>query len=199
MPITATQTAMFQTVKRIFFPDASKMSSSQMITCAFMAGVGAASIAAPTELLMTVQDKHGGFYRAAQYIMKNTGWKGIYHGFMATALRDGIFTAGYLAGSPIAKSYIQPYVTNDFAAGLCAGFTAGLISSVTSQAIDTIKTEQQSSEGQQRIGIVTAARKIKSSSGMIGFFNGGFFRGARIMSAVTIMSMVNEKLTAKFG
>ena len=96
-------------------------------------------------------------------------------------------------------SFVKNRMINDFAAGLCAGITAGLCATVTSQAFDTIKTEQQSGEAKQRIGMVAASKKIISSSGMMGFFNGGLPRGARIISAVTIMSMINEKLTAKFG
>jgi solute carrier family 25 citrate transporter 1 len=197
-PITAIQTSMFQVMK-MMFAGSSTMTSSQTMACAFMAGVGAASIACPTELLMTIQGKHGSFYGAGQYVVKNSGWKGIYAGFTATALRDGIFTAGYLAGSPLAKAYVQSYIKSELAAGIVGGIIAGLCATIASQAIDTIKTEQQSGEVKQRIGMIAASKKIISTSGMSGLYSGGMWRGARVVSAVTIMSVLNEQLKAKFG
>jgi hypothetical protein len=198
MPITALQTTTFYLLKSVFFTDTSNMTTSQLFSCALMSGAITSAISCPTELLMTIQGEHGSFYRSGQYLVKHCGWKSIYNGIAATAMRDGIFTAGYLAGSPIVKEYIQAYTTNEFAAGIGGGIVAGLCSTVASQTADTIKTEQQSTN-HQVIDIKAASRNIVSKSGIYGLFCGGLPRGIRVVSAVTIMSIVVESMKAKFG
>jgi solute carrier family 25 citrate transporter 1 len=199
MPITAMQTATFEIIKAAFFPDAIKMSAAQVIGSAFMSGATVASISGPIEMVMTHQEKDRGFMQSARYLVKQGGWKGIYNGVGATVLRDGIFTAGYLAGAPMMKDMVKAYISHEFSAKVTAGVAAGIAATLISQPFDTIKTMQQAAIPSQRLTFKQAASKIYSEAGAAGFFTGGMWRGARVVSAVTVMNIINSELKAKFG
>ncbi len=68
-----------------------------------------------------------------------------------------------------------------------------------SQGADTLKTIQQSSNDFSRpVGLREATQKLYSKEGVYGFFKGGMVRGARVVSAVTIMGFVTEKMEDLF-
>lgn len=198
MPITAIQVGLNELIKHAYF-NHEPMNDLQKTWCAFAAGAASAMVACPTEMIMTQQGKTKlGFIHTARWIVDQSSMRSLFNGMAATAMRDGVFTAAFIAGSPIMKSYIMPYCENDFISTIAAGTSAGLCAMVASQAVDTIKTAQQSAHPSQSIRIRDAFKKIRMNSGYFGLFQGGGWRGLRIMSAVTIMSTLKEKIEAKF-
>lgn len=199
IPITATQVGLNSLFQSMFHNDPNDISNIQRICNAFFAGVGSSFVSCPTERIMTYQSKTGtGFLKTGTQLMSQGGLGGCYAGLMATMLREGMFSAFFLAVTPILKAEIKPHCSNDYAASLIAGMSAGIGATIASQSVDTIKTIQQSAETKKPIGFIEATKKIYSSHGCKGFFKGSIPRGARVMSAVTIMGWVNEQLEAEF-
>ncbi len=200
IPITAMQVGLNRLAQSVFYNNSNDLSNVQRIGSAFFAGVGSAFASCPTERVMTHQGKAGdSFYRSARYFMNVGGVTSLYSGLAATMLREGMFTAFFLAVTPMLKTEIKSYVANDYFASLIAGMTAGVGATIASHGVDTIKTIQQSADVAQPVGFVEATKKIYSNHGFKGFFKGAVPRGARVMSAVTIMGWVNEKLEAEFA
>ena len=199
VPITAMQVGLNRCLQNVFFKDTKELSNAQRVTSAFVAGVGSAFVSCPTEIVMTYQGKAKcGFYPAYGHLVKQGGLSCLFTGLPATAMREGMFTAFFLAVTPILKANIQPYCSNDYVASLVAGMGAGVGATVASQGVDTIKTIQQAANVLQPVSFKDAVKKLYSTHGMYGFFKGGVPRGARVMSAVTIMGLVAEKMEAKF-
>lgn len=199
IPITAIQVGLDQCFKSIFFNDDRELSSYLKVSSAFVAGASSALASCPTERVMTRQKKTGeGFYAAGKYLFTNNGWRGLYQGLPITTVREGIFTAFFLAGTPIIKAEIQPSCPNEDAASLIAGMSSGLGATLVSQAADTLKTIQQDVEGHQHVSLRVAAKELYARQGLYGFFKGTLPRGARVMSAVTIMGYVTEKMEKQF-
>lgn len=197
IPITATQVGLTQAMQTMRFNGLTDLSDTQKILSAFVGGVGAALIACPTEMVMTYQTRPKAalsFYGAAQEITQTAGYRSLYRGLVATMMRDGIFSACLWAGMPMLKSKIVPYCQNDFYTSLAAGMGAGIMAAGISQGVDTLKTAQQSAALNQPQSLVGAVKNIHSKSGIYGFFRGSIPRGARVVSAVTIMGSVKENL-----
>jgi hypothetical protein len=197
MPITALQFGLNATFKSVLFGE--KMSVSEQLVSACMSGAGAAIVACPTERVMTRQVAGMSFTKTAVTIVQQGGARSLYAGLMATALRDGGFTAGIFVGAPYMKGMLMPYIPSEKTATLAGSISAGVVVAVVTQAIDTIKTEQQSSEPNQSLSVPKAAKKLYSENGVGTFFRGTHWRAGRVASGVTIMSMVGDQLVKKFG
>jgi hypothetical protein len=196
-PITALQVGLDSLVRKVLFKDAD-LSDKQRMASAFIAGVGSSLVSCPTEMIMTRQGTMvSSFYTAANYLYQSGGLRWVYQGLPATALREGGFTMFFLAGIPMLKSKVMPYCPNDAVATLCSGIGAGVGATLASQAFDTIKTVQQTATSP--IKAVEAVTNIYSTHGVYGFFKGSIPRGARVVSAVTIMGAVKEKLEEYCG
>lgn len=195
IPITGLQVGLNRSINNIVFKDVVELNASQKIACAFVAGMGSAMVSCPTEMVMTYQRKEkGNFYQVGRRLINQSGIQSLYSGLAATVMREGAFTAFFLAGTPILKASIQPYCANDYAASVIAGMTAGVGATLASQGVDTIKTIQQAASPSQKISLKDAAVKLYSTQGVSGFFKGSVPRGVRVMSALTIMGWVNEKM-----
>jgi len=198
IPITAVQVGLNQFIKDIFY-STSPFTQEQQIRCAFLAGIGSAFVSAPTEMIMTQQGiQKKSFFEAGQYIIQEGGYRALVRGLPATMLREGPFTACFLAGTPLIKDLLKPYIDNDFFLSVTAGTGAGIGASTATQGIDTIKTMQQSSPVSRPLSFANAAQKVYSEKGIYGFFKGGIPRSTRIASAITVMSYVAEKMETKF-
>jgi solute carrier family 25 (mitochondrial citrate transporter), member 1 len=199
IPITALQVSLNSCFQHLVFHDRKELSYTQRITSAFFAGMGSALMSCPTEMVMTHQrttdDK---FYASGRNLIKKNGFRSLYKALPATAAREGIFAACFLGVTPILKMNIQPFCANDYLTSLSAGMGAGIIATIASQGIDTIKTVQQASQETKAMNIKNAIHKIYSTQGVYGFFKGGIPRGGRVMSAITIMGWVTEKMETGF-
>ena len=193
IPTTALQVGLDQWFQNYLFKDTAALSQKQLTATAFFAGVGSSMICCPTEMIMLKQryDRLS-FLVATQRLIQQRGVSSLYSGLVATALREGLFTSFFLVATPALKAKIKPYYSNDYGASLLAGFTSGVGATLMSQGVDTIKTRQQSAS--TTMGFVQTAKQIYASQGMPGFFKGTIPRGVRVMSAITLMGFVNEKI-----
>lgn len=197
IPTTALQVGLDQGFQNYLFKDTATLSTSQLTGTAFLAGVGSSLISCPTEMIMLKQ-RHAklSFVAATQSLIKQRGTISLYTGLTATALREGSFTSFFLVATPALKAKIKPYCNNDYGASLGAGFLSGVGATLMSQGVDTIKTRQQSATSASTF--VQTAKQIYTSQGMPGFFKGTIPRGVRVMSAITLMGYVNEKMESIF-
>lgn len=192
VPITALQVGLDAGMQKIVFKEVT-LSDTHRIATSFVAGIGSSLVSCPTEMIMMQQGKaSSNFYTATHYLYSQGGLRRIYQGLLATSLREGGFTTFFLAGAPILKTKIIPYVHNEAMATLVSGVGAGIGATAVSQAFDTVKTVQQSVD--ILLKATQAAAQIYSSSGVYGFFKGCIPRGTRVVSALTIMGAVNESL-----
>lgn len=198
IPITAMQIGLNRAVQQYFFKT-SVLTDQERITSAFIAGLGSAAVCCPTEMVMTYQGKAGeSFYAVGKQLLKQGGWRGLFTALPATAIRESMFTTFFLAGTPILKAQLTPYCPSETSALLASGMIAGVGATYASQAADTLKTVQQAASPHQAARFTEAAKKVYSSQGVYGFFKGSVPRGARVVSAVTLMGFINEKLEAAF-
>lgn len=196
VPITAIQVGLNSYLQKTFCKNSKELSNTQRMAVAFLAGVGSSFASCPTEMVMTYQGKMGGsFYNSAKALRQKGGMRWLFTALPATAMREGLFAACFLAVTPILKVNFQPFISNDKLASLAAGITGGLGATVASQAFDSIKTVQQASKPVQAVSFMNAAQKLQSSHT---FFKGGLPRGARVISAVTLMGLVNETMENSF-
>ncbi|HHT0592628.1 TPA: MC/SLC25 family protein [Legionella anisa] len=192
VPITAVQVGLNRFFQKWFFGNKYELSDAQRLSSAFAAGVGSALISCPTEMIMTHQKT--GFFSTGSHLVRQVGWPHLYTGLMATMLREGLFSTFFLAVTPTLKVRIKEYYPNDYAASLLAGMLAGVGATLASQKFDVVKTAQQSSVAANSVGFFKTTQKIYTTDGVYGFFKGGLPRGLRVMSAVTLMSWMNEKM-----
>lgn len=198
VPITALQVGCNQLIHQAYFQGA-PLSNSQRMTSAFTAGVFAALVAGPTEMVMTHLKKGDRITEAPGKFVKKYGMRALYTGLMGTAARDGIFADAYLAITPLLKERFNPYFSSDFMVAVAANVTSGMLATVLSHPFDTIKTKQQLEDPSSHVGFKQIARKIHAEQGYPGFFAGGLWRGARVVTAVTIIGLVTNALEEQFS
>lgn len=199
IPVTAIQVGLDRFFQHIFFKETSKLSSAQCIASAFVAGVGSAPASCATEMVLTHQKNTGwGFYSAGKYLITKHGYRSLFTGLPATMAREGVFTLFFLAVTPLLKGAVQPYLSKDYAASLVAGMGSGIAATILSQSADTIKTIQQGAELPYDVGLRSVVRELYKKQGFYGFFKGGTPRGIRVVSAITVMGLVTEKMEALF-
>lgn len=199
IPITATQVTLNSGFQKLF-SSSNDLSLFARLASAFFAGMGAAFIACPTEMVMTHQGKtKKNFLATSQSLTNQYSYKTLFAGLGATAMRDGMFTVCFLALTPWLKQQMSPWFANGYASSLLAGMSAGIVATATSHGFDTVKTLQQTGDLANPDTMIKTAKKLYAEAGMYGFFKGAIPRGTRVMSAVTIMGMVNEKMDACFA
>ena len=147
-------------------------------------------------MVMTHMSMGKNFFTTAKNLINAGGVGRLYSGFAMTAMRDGWFGVGFMAAPAALEPIVRPYVKYDGQANLLSKVVAGVGAAVVSQAFDTVKTVQQTAEKGQ--GIYAAVKKPYTEHGMFGYFKGGLPRGARVASAVCIMSFVSENMNTFF-
>lgn len=199
IPSTALQVGFNRGFQEVLFKNTADLSNTQRLGSAFMAGMASSFVSCPTEMVMTYQGKMGGgFYQAGKQIVSQGGYRALFTGLLATALREGKFTAFFLGVTPMLKAQIQPHCSNDYTASLLAGMGAGVGATLASQGFDTLKTIQQTADLKKPMSFVGSVKKLYGTNGAYGFFKGGIPRGTRVMSAVTIMGFVADRMDTKF-
>ncbi|GJM06508.1 MAG: hypothetical protein DHS20C10_02420 [marine bacterium B5-7] len=195
VPLTATQVGLHQLCQDLFFSHVTTPSTAQEAASAYLSGAGAALIACPTEMVMTHQGKQvGNGYAVAKELVKQGGWKTLWRGLPATALRDSPFTLSFLVAMPYMKKQIQPYCVGEADATAYAGISSGMISTLASQGFDTVKTLQQTAS--KPVSAYTLVKQIYQAQGVSGFFKGTVPRSLSVISGTIVLGGLTEKLTS---
>ncbi|KAG7373870.1 mitochondrial carrier protein [Nitzschia inconspicua] len=158
----------------------------QEMSCGIVAGTMSAVVGSPLELIMIQQQrKGGGVPTRLGDIMQNP--VNITRGFVGAAIREALWTCGYLSIPPVVRrtlmeSYPDTFDTND-KARVPAALLGGLFACYLTHPFDTIKTCMQGDIEREVYGnFLQTATKISSDSGLRGFYRGATFRYGRMVS-----------------
>lgn len=154
-------------------------------------------ITSPTELLMTYQQRYKSDSKIFA-VAKQQGYRKFLIGFPAVGLREAFYTAGFFWASPLLaeKIYKSDSENEKVLTTFIAGSIAGLISTIITHPLDTVKSIQHNQAFEpQSISFVQAAKSLYSAGGYSAFFRGIVARSARVVAASGIISGVLEKLT----
>lgn len=186
-------------LKSVINEDKSKqLTLAQEMTCGIIAGTTSAIVGSPLELIMIQQQrKGGGVPTRLGEIMQNP--VNITRGFVGAAIREALWTCGYLSIPPVVRrslmeSYPTTFDSND-KARVPAALLGGLFACYLTHPFDTIKTVMQGDIEREIYGnFVQSAKVIYADSGLTGFYRGATFRYGRMVCAVFIMDLMREKI-----
>lgn len=194
IPLTATQIGMNQFIKKNIFTDNQELSSTQRILSSFSAGVTSSFFCCPTDMVLSNIKKHEiNAMKTTARLYAEGGIGKLYTGLLATMIREGFYVTFFLVGTPLLKQKIEPHCENDMVASILAGIASGIGAAVTSQPADTIKTVQQTSWSNK--DFAETFKSIYASHGVSGLFKGFFPRCTRVISGVTLLGIMNSKVT----
>eukprot|EP00980_Cylindrotheca_fusiformis_P003488 scaffold781_cov132-Cylindrotheca_fusiformis.AAC.7 len=165
------------------------LSLVEEMACGVAAGTTSALVGSPLELIMIQQQHKGGnvAVRVAD-IVKNP--INISRGFVGAAVREALWTCGYLSIPPVARrtlmtTFPDTFDTND-KARIPAALLGGLFACYLTHPFDTIKTCMQGDlERKVYGGFLGTGKKIMADSGITGFYRGATFRYGLIASHKT--------------
>ena len=163
-------------------------------------GIGAGTVSglagSPLELIMIQQQRKGGStVSTIQNIIANP--PNVYRGFVGCAIREALWTCGYLSIPPVVRrtlmeKYPDTFTSND-KARIPAALIGGLFACYMTQWADTIKTCMQGDIERKTYGnFFQTAKSIYGESGIPGFYRGATFRYGRMACAVFIMDLSAE-------
>lgn len=132
-------------------------------------------------------------------LLNQRGGRYLFTALPMTALREGLYTAFFLTGTPTIKLKLSSYGFNNGKTTLAAGICSGIGVAVVTQSLDTVKTKQQANTAAKAMRLLQATQKIYSEESIMGFFKGGLPRGLRVVTGLTIMGYVKEKMEAKLS
>jgi len=165
----------------------------------FGTGIGAGTISAivgsPLELIMIQQQRKGG--TTMQTLKNIANPNTIFRGFAGAAVREALWTCGYLSIPPLVRGYLMENHGDTFKtnaeARVPAALLGGLFACYLTQPFDTIKTCMQGDIERKTYGTFSnTAKKLYSESKIPGFYRGATFRYGRMVCAVFIMDTLKE-------
>jgi hypothetical protein len=201
-PITAVQmflNGLFE--KKVFgATDTKPLNDLEKMGAACLAGACSSVIYSPVDLTMIHQQKRSlGPVQTLQWIYQTHGVASIWRGVSAMALREGIYTAGYLGLAPVLTKRISEMPGREeshLGNTLIGSCVAGTVSALLTHPTDTAKTVYQADiEGVQYKSASNAAPQLYKEAGIRAFYRGGLARTIRLCGAFFIVSSMREGLT----
>lgn len=200
-PITAVQIFLNGIIEKYVMgaTDLKPLTESQKIAGSCMAGAASAVVYSPVDLINIQQQKLQMSPGAAlKHIVANHGYSTIWRGVCAMAVRESIYTAGYLGMAPVLTNYFSTmpgrqecYLTN--AIGACA--IAGVTASLVTHPVDTAKTNVQADlAGKTWKSAISAMPKLYAEGGIRAFYRGGAARCTRTVGAFIVVSSLRESV-----
>ncbi|KAG7381363.1 hypothetical protein PHYPSEUDO_006068 [Phytophthora pseudosyringae] len=185
------------------------------VLCSAASGATAAAITGPAELVMTLQQNNGrSFGATVKAVVQTHGVARLAWGYPATAIRDAVWCAGYLALGPLFTREVHRLGPQTFgyydtatpsqkaAASIAGCLAAGLVVVPLTQPVDTIKTVMQGEAmtlpSGRRPSMLATARRIYREGGVRRFYRGIVARGSRLVGAVFILGQARMRLEELF-
>mmetsp|Transcript_24474 Transcript_24474/g.35788 ORF Transcript_24474/g.35788 Transcript_24474/m.35788 type:complete len:190 (+) Transcript_24474:341-910(+) len=170
-----------------------KLSAAEEMGCGIGAGVTSALVGSPLELMMIQQQRKGGNILETFKSVANPTQIG--RGFIGTAVREGLWTCGYLSIPPIVRRSLMEYYPDTFdtnnKARVPAALLGGLFACYLTQPFDTVKTCMQGDIERKTYGSFTGtAKNIFAESSIPGFYRGATFRYGRMVCAVFLLDTI---------
>mmetsp|Transcript_13247 Transcript_13247/g.24662 ORF Transcript_13247/g.24662 Transcript_13247/m.24662 type:complete len:268 (-) Transcript_13247:129-932(-) len=176
--------------KMVLGEETRQLKASEEMICGIGAGVVSAVVGSPLELIMIQQQRKGG--NTIETIKNIASPNTAARGFIGAAIREGLWTCGYLAIPPIVRrnlmeSYPDTF-DSDAKARVPASLLGGLFACYLTQPADTIKTCMQGDIERKNFGSLTETAKVLYKEGGIpAFYRGATFRYGRMVCAVALM------------
>jgi hypothetical protein len=175
------------------------LSLAEEMGCGVIAGTISATVGSPLELVMIQQQRHGGSTMATLKNIWSPNKSTITRGFAGAAVREALWTCGYLSIPPVVRrtlmeSYPDTFPTNN-TARVPAALLGALFGCYLTHPFDTIKTCMQGDIERKTYGTFSqTASKIMAESGVQGFYRGAAFRYGRMVCAVFIMDYLKDEV-----
>lgn len=200
-PITAVQMFLNGLFEKYAFgaTDTKPLSDVQKMGAACMAGACSSVVYSPVDLTMIHQQKRNlGPLQTLQWIYGTHGVGTVWRGMSAMALREGIYTAGYLGLAPVLTNKLQKMPGREeshLSNTLIGACIAGTVSALLTHPCDTAKTVYQADiEGVKYTSAIASAPKLFEEGGIRAFYRGGLARTIRLCGAFFIVSSMREGL-----
>lgn len=171
-----------------------KLSSAQEMGCGLGAGMVSALVGSPLELCMIQQQRTG---LNVVETLKSVANSNITRGFVGTAIREGLWTVGYLSIPPIVRTHLIESYPETFdsqeKARVPAALLGGLFACYLTHPFDTIKTCMQGDIAREKFRTLRhTGMTLYGESGIPAFYRGATFRYGRMVCAVFIMDTLKE-------
>lgn len=196
-PLTAMQMVVNGLFENMLTGGKRGVTDAEAIGCALAAGATSASLYGPVDLTSIHQQKlNMSPIATVQHLVREHGALIMWRGVVPTAVREAIYTGGYLGLAPFftkslmaQKGWEEAY----FASAVLGSLGAGVIANVASQPIDTAKTVVQADlRGVTYTGMVQALGELNRKEGLMGMYRGGIARTLRTSGAFFVVSSIRE-------
>lgn len=169
------------------------ITAREQFATAFAAGIMSATIYGPMDVMVIQQQKlKMGFTETARYLSATYGPTFFTRGFVATAGRESLYTAGGLALTPVLRDWTSANTSlGPFFSTLLGGMTAGLLAASLSHPIDTAKTVIQADIARAEYQTARDAMRVYYKfEGVRGLYRGFALRAFRLGGAFIVISTI---------
>jgi len=161
------------------------------------AGVLSAFVGSPLELVMIQQQRKGGSTGSTIKSIANPATIG--RGFVGAAVREGLWTCGYLSIPPIVRRQLREHYPEKFdsdaKARVPASLSGALFACYLTHPFDTMKTCMQGDIEKIKFKSLShTARTVYGESGVPGFYRGATFRYGRMCIAVGLLDTLGSAI-----
>lgn len=159
-------------------------------------GAGAMSglLSGPSESIILQQQATGrGAMETVKSMSAQAGAKSIFRGTPLAMMRDGGFTAGFMALGPFLVNTFASHGQSEIVSRLFGGICAGVLAAVVTHPFDTLKTRFQ--KDYMRAQFPSLASAVREG----GLFKGLSARGLRVIVGTVIISNVTDILNHRYA
>ena len=196
-PITALQVMLNGLLGNLMLKgEKRELTDLEKMTTSAGAGAMSACVYGPVDLTTIQQQKLGlNPLQTLRHVMHEHGSTSIFRGFSACAVREAIYTAGYLGLGPVATVALVegPMKENPFAAAVTGACFAGVAAGLLTHPFDTAKTcIQADMKGEEFRTARQTIPKLIRERGFTSLFRGGAARALRNCGAFYIVISLRE-------
>jgi hypothetical protein len=191
-PITAFQMMSNNILTKIIVQD-NFISYKEKVGIASLAGSLSSLLYSPIDLITIQQQKHNHKITKTITNIKNKyGLKTFYKGLLPCAIRESIYTGGYLGLAPITSNYIHNnFDINIFYSAVYGSLLTGTITSLITHPFDTTKTIIQT-EISKKNNTFTKMKYLIKNHGISYLYKGCIPRSLKISGAFMICNYVER-------
>lgn len=174
------------------------LTDGERIACAAGAGVISSVAYTPVDYICIHQGKTGlGVAATIAALSAEHGRACFWRGFNAMAVREAIYTAGYLGLGPVLTERLAapgaPFEGSKYGASIAGACTAGTIAALLTHPVDTAKTMFQADAAGASYRSAAAAGAAAFSTGGVGaLYRGGLPRTLRLCGAFFIVGSLRD-------
>ena len=174
-----------------------KLSDKETIQTAAGAGAISALVYSPVDLTTIQQQKLSkNPFQTVSFLAKEYGVQSLFRGFSACAVREAIYTAGYLGLAPVITSHLSTtdyFKDSPLLASISGACAAGTIAAILTHPVDTVKTIIQADVAATQYSNARSTMiTLYNEQGIQSMFRGAIPRTVRVCGAFFICMSLNE-------